>query len=61
VWEISEEWTLTSRLLLGPKQVKRPKTLQRIIMMMMVKSTRHGFSTDDQNMGNKIVVSFVIT
>jgi hypothetical protein len=26
----------SSRLLLGPKQVKRPKTLQRIIMMMMV-------------------------
>jgi hypothetical protein len=48
----------SSPLLLGLKHVKRPKPLQCImimIMMMMVKSTREGFSTDDQDIDNKIV------
>jgi len=48
---------ITSRLLLGLKQVKRPKTLQRM-MMMVVKSTLQGFSTNDQDIDNKIVSFF---
>jgi hypothetical protein len=51
-----------SRLLVGPKQVKRSKTLQRMMMMMMmmmmiVKSTWRGFNSDDRDIrvDNKIV------